>query len=267
VKARINGLDLAYTDQGQGTPVVFLHAFPFNRAMWEPQLALADHHRVITIDLRSHGESDAGQRIPILMDLFAEDVIALLDHLTIRQAVFVGLSMGGYLIFSLYRRAPARAQGLVLADTRADADALERKSWRVQLAQRVAKEGAKAVVEEMLPKLLAPSTYQDKPALVETIRSMMLSAPVSGIVGDLMAIKDRPDSVTLLKSITCPTLVLVGEQDALTGVAENRLIAESIPGARFEVIPSAGHMSNLEQPEAFNAAVRSFLETLREGRR
>jgi 3-oxoadipate enol-lactonase len=266
MKASIHNITLAYTDQGAGTPLVFLHAFPLNRAMWEPQHALADRHRVLTIDLRGHGESDA-PAWRYTMDLFASDVIALLDHLNIRQAVFVGLSMGGYLIFSLYRQYRDRVQGLVLADTRAEADTPERKTWRFQLAQRVSREGAKVVVEEMLPKLLAPNTYQSKPALVETLRSMILSAPVSGIVGDLMAIEDRPDAVALLKHIACPALVLVGEQDALTSVEENKRIAEAIPGARFKVLPSAGHMSNLEQPEAFNAAVRSFLETLQEGRR
>jgi 3-oxoadipate enol-lactonase len=261
VKASIHGITLAYTDQGSGTPVVFLHAFPFTRAMWEPQLALADRYRVITVDLRGHGESDA-PAWRYTMDLFAADVIALLDHLKIRQAVFVGLSMGGYLIFSLVRQYPDRVLGLVLADTRAEADTPERRTWRFQLAQRAAKEGAKAVADDMFPKLLAPGTYQQKPAVAERVKRLVLSAPVSGIVGDLMAIEDRPDSVALLKSIACPTLVLVGEQDALTSVEENKRIAEAIPGARFQVIPDAGHMSNLEQPEAFNAALRRFLEGL-----
>lgn len=263
MKTEVNGITLAYSDEGKGAHVVFLHAFPFNRTMWESQVrGLADRFRVITIDLRGHGESDA----PLWrysMDLFADDVVGLLDYLSIRQAVIVGLSMGGYLIFALYRRYAGRVKALVLADTRAEADTPERKTWRFQLAQRVSKEGPKAVVQEMLPNLLAPVTHQTKPAVVEQVRAIIMSAPISGIVGDLMAIEDRPDSVPLLKSITCPTLVLVGDQDALTSVAENKTIADSIPGAQFQVIPSAGHMSNLEQPEAFNAAVRAFLEGLK----
>lgn len=262
MKAEINGTTLAYTDQGHGLPLVFLHAFPFNRTMWEPQVkALARRFRVIAVDLRGHGESQAPAR-PYSLDLFADDVKGLLDHLMIPQVILIGLSMGGYVAFAFYRGYADRAKALVLADTRAEADTAERKAWRYALAERVKQDGAAAVVEEMLPKLLAPVTYHANPALVERIRKIMDSAPVGCIVGDLMAIAERPDSVELLKRIACPTLVLVGEQDALTTPAENKLIAESIPGARFQIIPGAGHMSNLDQPEAFNRAVESFLGTI-----
>ena len=114
----------------------------------------------------------------------------------------------------------------------------------------------------MLPKLLAPTSYQTKRALVEQVRAIMTGSYISGIVGDLMAIAERPDSTPLLKKITCPTLVLVGEMDALTSPAENKRIADGIPGARLQIIPSAGHLSNLEQPEIFNEALRAFGETI-----
>ncbi len=263
MNAHINGINLAYSDQGKGLPLVFLHAFPFNRAMWEPQLkGLADRFRVITVDLRGHGESDA----PLwryTLELFADDVKGLLDHLAIQQTVLVGLSMGGYLSFAFYRKYPDRIKGLVLADTRAEADKPETKAWRFHLAQRVYKEGAKAVADEMLPKLLCPASNRTKPALVEQAHRIITSTQVSGIVGDLMAIAERPDSVALLKEITCPTLVLVGEEDVLTTPEENKRIAEAVRGAKFQTIPSAGHMSNMEQPEVFNQAVASFLETIR----
>lgn len=262
MNAQISGINLAYSDQGQGMPLVFLHAFPFNRSMWEPQLkALSNGFRVITVDLRGHGESDA----PLwryTMGQFADDVKGLLDHLAIQQAVLVGLSMGGYVMFALYRKHQDRVKGLVFADTRAEPDSPEQTGWRFRLAQRVYKEGAGAVVEEMLPKLLAPTSYQTKPALVQQVRAIMAGSHISGIVGDLMAIAERPDSTPLLKEITCPTLVLVGAMDALTSPAENKRIADGIPGARFQIIPSAGHLSNLEQPEAFNEAVRVFAETI-----
>jgi len=262
VNAQINGINLAYSDQGRGLPLVFLHAFPFNRTMWEPQLtALSSRFRVVTVDLRGHGESDA----PLwryTLDLFADDVSGLLDHLSIQQAVLIGLSMGGYLIFSFYRRYADRVKGLVLADTRAEPDSPEQTAWRIRLAQRVYQEGAGAVAAEMLPKLLAPTSYQTNPALVQKVRAIMVDSRISGIVGDLMAISERSDAVPLLSTITCPTLVLVGEMDALTTPAENKRIADGISGARFQIIPSAGHLSNLEQPEVFSEAVRSFLETI-----
>jgi pimeloyl-ACP methyl ester carboxylesterase len=259
VRTTINGITLAYSDLGQGLPVVFLHAFPLNRTMWALQEeALSKKFRVITIDLRGHGESDA----PLwryTLDQFADDLRGLLDHLAISQAVLVGLSMGGYLIFSCYRRFPERIKALVLADTRAEADKPELLAWRFELAQRVYRQGPSAVADEMGPKLLSPTTIVTRPALAEHVRKIILSTQVSGIVGDLMAIAERPDSTALLPGITCPTLVVVGDRDVLTTPAENEQIAKAIPGARLEVIPEAGHLSNLEQPEHFNRVLEAFL--------
>jgi 3-oxoadipate enol-lactonase len=262
VKAQINGINLAYSDAGQGIPLVFLHAFPFNRTMWEPQLkSLSDRFRVIAIDLRGHGESDA----PLWrysMDQFADDVKGLLDHLAIRQAVLVGLSMGGYIIFSFWRRYPERVKALVLADTRATPDNDEGRAKRIAMAQALYKDGPNAVADLMMPMLLSPASQTGRPDLVQRVRRIITCTQLSGIIGDLMALHDRPDSVPLLKDITCPTLVLVGEQDIGTPPSDARLIAEGIKGARLEIIPGAGHISNLEQPEAFNRAIASFLKGL-----
>jgi 3-oxoadipate enol-lactonase len=262
MKTQINGITLGYDDEGKGLPLIFLHAFPFNRTMWDRQRqALAARYRVLTVDLRGHGESDA----PLwryTLDLFADDVKGLMDHLGIQQAVLIGLSMGGYLIFAFQRKYPGRIRGLVLCDTRAEADKPEAAAWRFALAQKVYKEGPKAVAAEMGPKLLSAAAYTAKPELVRQVESIILSAEVSGIAGDLMAMAERPDSVAQLSRMTYPTLVLVGDGDVLTSIDENRRIAEGIAGAKFEVIPSAGHMSNMEQPEAFNQALASWLETI-----
>ncbi len=262
MKADLNDIQLAYEDRGQGLPLVFLHAFPMNRRMWEPQVhALAAQYRVVTVDLRGHGESDA----PLWrysLDQYADDVRALLDLLGIQEAVLIGLSMGGYLIFAFHRRYPERLKALVFADTRAEADKPEQVAWRFQLAQRAQASGAAVVADDMLPKLIAPSS-QTNPELVDRVRSIILSTRVTGIAGDLTAIAERPDSTGQLKTIHCPTLVLVGELDGLTTPEDNRRIADGITGARFELIPNAGHLSNLEQPEAFNIALLKFLGTLR----
>lgn len=264
MKARINGINLAYTDQGSGVPLVFLHAFPLNRAMWEPQVqALATRYRVIAPDLRGHGESDA----PLwryTMDQFADDVKGLLDHLSITRAVLIGLSMGGYILFACQRKYPERITALVLADTRAQADTEEGKMSRFALAQVAYREGAGAVAEAMLPRLLSPASLRERPELVAQVRSIITRNQVSGIAGDLMAMADRPDSVPILRQIACPTLVIVGEADQPTPPADARLMAEAIPGARLGIILGAGHLANLEQPEAFNRAVLSFLETIKE---
>ncbi|MGH7236111.1 MAG: alpha/beta fold hydrolase, partial [Nitrospiraceae bacterium] len=158
-----------------------------------------------------------------------------------------------------------RVKALVLADTRAQADTAEGKTNRFAMAQLAWHEGAGAIAEAMMPKLFSPASLERRPDLVAKARAMITGNRVSGIVGDLMAMEARPDSVPLLKQITCPTLVIVGEQDTGTPPTDARLMAENIPGARLEIIPHAGHLSNLEQPEAFNDAVRSFLETLPQG--
>lgn len=263
MKAQINGITLAYSDQGQGLPVVFLHAFPFNRTMWEPQLkGLSDRFRVITVDLRGHGESDA----PLWrysMDQFADDVKGLLDHLSIRQAILVGLSMGGYIIFAFWRRYPERVKALVLADTRATPDTEEGRAKRIAMAQALYKDGPSAVADLMMPMLLSPASQSGRPDLVQRVRGIITSTQISGILGDLMALHDRPDSAPLLKDIRCPTLIIVGEQDTGTPPSDARLIAEGIKGAQMEIIPGAGHISNMEQPETFNRTIRSFLEGIK----
>jgi 3-oxoadipate enol-lactonase len=261
--AAINGINLAYSDQGQGLPVVFVHAFPLSREMWTPQAeALAGRFRIITVDLRGHGESDA----PLwryTLEQFSDDLRGLLDHLAVRQAVFVGLSMGGYTLFAFYRRYADRVKALVLADTRAQADTEEGRAKRVAMAQTAYRNGPAAVAREMLPILFSPAALAGRPDLIQLAERIIGGNQVSGILGDLMAMADRPDSRPMLRGIACPTLVLVGEWDQGTPPADARVMAEGIPGAKLEIIPQAGHLSNLEQPEAFNRALVAFLETLR----
>ena len=262
VQAKINGITLAYNDQGTGLPIVFLHAFPLNRTMWAEQVkALSSQFRAITIDLRGHGESDA----PLwhyTLDQAADDVIGLLDHLSIRQAVFVGLSMGGYVLFALYRKYADRVQGLVLADTRAQADTAEGKEARFQMAQIAYKNGPSAIADIMLPKLLSPATIQARPELVRRVRTMIEGTQVSGIAGDLMAMAERPDSIALLNQITCPTQIVVGEQDLATPPSDAKLMADRIPDARLTIIPGAAHLSNMEQPGLFNETIRSVVSNV-----
>lgn len=259
--AQVNGITLAFNDQGSGFPLVFLHAFPLNRSMWtEQENALSSQFRVMTIDLRGHGESDA----PLwhyTLDQAADDVCGLLDHLSIKQAVFVGLSMGGYLLFAFYRKYAERVKGMVLADTRAQADTEDGKRARFEMAQIAYKRGSSAIADIMIPKLLSPGTIQTRPELVQRVRGMIKGNQVSGIAGDLMAMAQRPDSVPFLQQIHCPTQIIVGELDVPTPPADARLMAESIPNARLAIIPGAGHLSNLEQPDRFNEIVRAFVST------
>jgi pimeloyl-ACP methyl ester carboxylesterase len=264
VQAKINGISLAYNDQGKGLPIVFLHAFPLNRTMWAQQEAvLAPQFRIVTIDLRGHGESDA----PLwhyTLDQSADDVCALLDHLSIQQAIFVGLSMGGYLLFAFYRKYADRVKGLVLADTRAQADTSEGKDGRFQMAQTAYKNGPSAIADIMIPKLLSPVTIQTRPEIVQKVRAMIEGNQISGIAGDLMAMAERPDSIPILKQITCPTQIIVGQLDQATPPSDAKFMADQIPSARLAIIPQAAHLANLEQPDLFAQIVRSFASDLSE---
>jgi len=262
VQTKINGITIAYSDRGTGLPIIFLHAFPLNRSMWAQQEdALCSQFRIITIDLRGHGDSDA----PLwhyTLEQSADDVCALLDRLSIQQAIFTGLSMGGYILFAFYRKYAARVKGLILADTKAQADTEEGKNGRFQLAQIAYKKGPSAIADVMIPKLLSPATVQTNLDLVHQVRGMIEGNQISGIAGDLMAMADRPDSVPLLSQITCPTQLIVGELDQATPPSDARLMADHIPQARLAIIPNAAHLSNLEQPETFNQIVGSFASDL-----
>jgi pimeloyl-ACP methyl ester carboxylesterase len=261
VKVTLHGTSMAYADEGGGTPVLLLHAFPLHRGMWAPQVSvLARQCRVVAVDFRGHGESGPAAN-PWTIDDLATDVKNLLDHLSIPRAVLVGLSMGGYVMFAFYRRYADRVLGLVLADTRAQADTEEGRAGRFAMIQTAESKGAAAVADLMLPKLLSPALQADGD-LVRNVRAMIESAPVGTIVGDLRAMADRPDSIPLLQTITHPTLVIVGELDIGTPPSDAQTMARGIRNARLEIIPAAAHLANLEQPDAFNRALLSFLKTI-----
>lgn len=266
MRTEVNGITIGYSDRGSGLPLVFLHAFPLNRTMWASQeQALSSQFRVITVDLRGHGESDA----PLwyyTLDQAADDVRALMDHLSIQQALLVGLSMGGYILLAFYRRYVERVKGLVLADTRAQADTPEGKEGRFQMAQTAYRKGPSAIADVMIPKLLSPATVRTRPDIVQRVRGMIEGNQISGIAGDLMAMAERSDSVPLLEQIACPVQIIVGELDQATPPADAELMAEKIPGARLAVIPNAAHLANLEQPEAFNQIVSSFASVISSNR-
>lgn len=252
---------LAHADVGRGLPVVLLHAFPLNRTMWEPQIAaLLGECRCIVPDLRGFGDSPKSG--PYSMERHADDVVALLDALQIEQAVMAGLSMGGYVALAMFRHHRKRVRALVLADTRAAADTAEAKQKRDDLIAVARKEGTASVADKQITGLIGKSTREKQPELVERIRSIMTGEAVEGIVGALAAMRERPDSTGMLKEIDVPTLVVVGEEDTITPVKESRAMHEAIRGSRLEIVPGAGHLSNLERPAAFNASLSDFVGSL-----
>ncbi len=261
--ATIHGVPLAYTDTGRGTPVVLLHGFPLDRTMWDAQVeALHSRFRLIVPDQRGFGESKAPPGA-VSMDRFADDTAALLDHLQVRKAVVVGLSMGGYVAFAFARRHAARARGYAFCDTKAAADAPEARASRADMAERAAAQGMAPIAHGMIPRLLAPSTLSSRPEQVDRLRRIILRAPVEGVRGALQGMADRPDSTPTLHTLGVPALFLVGAHDALSPPEEAGGMCARTPNGRLVVIPDAGHMAPMENPEAVNAALSAFFDGLK----
>jgi 3-oxoadipate enol-lactonase len=261
-KATVRGIEIAYDEVGSGTPVVLLHGYPFNRSMWSEQMeALTSRHRVIAPDLRGHGESSVGAG-PATMEEMARDVSALMERLDISRAAVCGLSMGGYVALALYRMFPLRARALVLADTRPGEDSEEGRANREAQAEKALNEGMAGIADAMLPKLLSTKTVAKNPAVVARVREMMVKTKPEGAAAALRGMAQRRDQTLFLSRIVAPALILVGRDDAITPVAESELIHREIGGSRFKIIEDAGHVSNIEQPEAFNETLAKFLRDL-----
>jgi len=259
--AHVGKASVAYDDIGEGTPVVFLHAFPLDRRMWAPQTsALAGQRRCLTIDTRGFGDSTAVG--PFSVDRYADDVAAVLDAAGVTRAVVVGLSMGGYVAFALWRRQPGRVRALVLADTRAGEDSPETRDRRRELIHVAQTEGSAAVAELQLIGLVGKTTRERRPDIVHGVRENAVRASVDGTIGALEALMARPDSTPTLSSISVPTLIVVGEEDVLTPPKEARVIHALVLGSRLEVLAQAGHLSNVERPAAFNAVLGEFLSAI-----
>lgn len=245
--------------------LILIHGFPLSADMWLPQLARVPvGWRFIAPDVRGFrgmgpAFEDAGLQ-GATMDDYADDVLQLMDHLDVPRAAICGLSMGGYIGMALAAKAPKRVTHLILADTRMGADSDEARAGRDAMRAMVERDGPPAVAAAMMPKLLGETTHREQPDLAEALHRLIIVNRTESIVGALGALKSRPDRAADLAQVRVPTLVVCGEEDMLTKVPDSEAMAATIPGASLVVIPRAGHMSNLEQPLAFNAALQKFLE-------
>jgi 3-oxoadipate enol-lactonase len=255
----VHGVNLAVEVRGEGPAILFVHGYPLDRTIWRDQIeGLNGYHRIAP-DLRGMGQSDAPD-LGYSINIYAADLAALLDALNVEDVILCGHSMGGYIAFEFLRHWRSRVRGLVLVDTRAEADSAEARRARDAAAATARERGAEAIAETMLPKMLAPATLSDKPETVEQVRRTMAGTPVSGIVGALAAMRDRPGSETLLPTLSgIPTLIIVGEDDRLTPPDQARAMAQAIPGAQLVVVPRAGHLPPVEQPAEVTGRLREFL--------
>jgi pimeloyl-ACP methyl ester carboxylesterase len=268
VKSQIAHLphrSLRYIESGAGKhTLVLLHAFPLSADQWLPQLyRVPAGWRFVAPDLRGFRGAGAAFEDPGLhslsMDDYADDVIALLTQLEIRRAVIGGVSMGGYVAFGILRRAPERVSGLLLANTRAIADSDEARAGRDRMIKLLAEEGPAVIAREMLPRLLGETTRKQQPDLVEAVRRLIVMNSKEGIATALAALRDRPDSTPLLSTITVPSLIITGDEDAIIPVSETEAMRRAMPGSTMAVIPRTGHLSNLEDPFSWRKALEGWL--------
>ena len=280
----IGGERVRYLEAGAGWPVVLIHAFPLSADMWRPQLErVLDGWRIIAPDLRgfrppvhlprslpSEGVSVTRHksRVPhpihptvdaLSMDDYARDVGELLDCLRIDEAVIGGLSMGGYVTFALFRQSPERFSGMILADTRPQADTPDGRSARAKMRDVLEDQGPSAVADQMLPRFVERSVPPPPHDLLAYVRELIEANSVDGLDAALGALMNRPDSTSDLARISCPVLIMVGEHDVITPPNDARAMERAIERSRLAVIPGAGHLSNLEQPDEFSRALHDFL--------
>jgi pimeloyl-ACP methyl ester carboxylesterase len=261
--AEINGARIGYSDTGGDGPVFLLvHGFPLNRSMWDPQVpALSEIGRVIVPDLRGFGASELGERGLLTAERHADDLAALLDELDVEQVIYVGLSMGGYVAFGMWEKHPERIKAFVIADARPVGDNEVGRQARLAMAASVeADRSSEAVAVSMLPRLFH-AVDEDHAHYVNT-RDVILRNKPETVADAARALAARGDARPLISTISVPTLVIVGENDAMTPLHQSEEIAELIEGARLVVIPEVGHMSNMEAPAAFNRAITDFVEEL-----
>jgi pimeloyl-ACP methyl ester carboxylesterase len=255
--------DIFYEVLGSGPPVVLLHPFPAHHDLWKPAAqALVAHHCVILPDLRGHGDSGIGEG-PATMEKHAADISRVLDHEGIGRAPFVGVSIGGYVLFEFWRKYRARVEALVLCNTKAGADTPEARRGRLQAASDVMERGTEPFFESMVPKLMGKTTISTRPDLVEGALRMMRKMSAEDVAMVQRGMAERPDSVETLKTINVPVLIVTGDEDIVTGVAEAELMRQNIPGSQMKVIARAGHYSPWEQSEEVGKLLRQFVDGIR----
>jgi 3-oxoadipate enol-lactonase len=261
-RVRSGDAEIAYEVSGDGPPVVLLHPFPADHQFWAPALfSMLGRYQLILPDLRGHGDSDIGDG-PAKMEKHASDIARVMDDLQLGRAALAGVSIGGYSLFEFWRRFRGRASALVLLDTKATADTPEARNTRLQTAADVLERGTETFIEGMLTKLMGETTRRSRPDLVEAARKMMLRMSPEDISQVQRGMAERPDSVATLKTINVPTLIVAGDEDTLTPVADAEVMRQNISGSQIKIIQKAGHFAAFEQPEEAGRILRQFLDSV-----
>jgi 3-oxoadipate enol-lactonase len=259
----VNNANLSYDDVGEGNiPIIFLHGFPFSKAMWEVQINfLKTSTRVIAYDIRGFGKS-RDEESSLSIDLFSDDLIKFMDHLSIEKAVVCGLSMGGFIALNAIKKFPSRFEALILCDTQCIADTADVKKNRYKAIEQIEADGVTDFNEGFIQKVFHKDSFINKKELVEKLRSVVFSNSKHIISTGLRALAERSETCSILSGISIPTLIICGREDEVTPLAQSEFMHKNIKGSILRVIDHAGHVSNLEQPLEFNKHLINFLTIL-----
>lgn len=260
----INNHSVSYKDEGlEGSPVIiFVHGFPFNKSMWNLQVrSLKDNYRLIAYDIRGHGDSNAGNEV-FSIDLFANDLIGLMDALKIDKAILCGLSMGGYIALNAMGKYHERFDALVLSDTQCIADTSEAKEKRMRAIESIKYTGVEKYAEENIKNFFSPESFLTKGKEIADVREMIVKTSEQSLCSTLLALSVRKETCHILPEIKVPVLIMVGNEDKITPPAAARFMHEKIEGSFLKIIDHAGHLSNLENPGEFNVQLKKFVASV-----
>lgn len=258
----IKGNRVSYFDEGlnTGTPLLFIHGFPFSKEMWKKQFAVfAETRRVIAYDIRGHGHSVPGS-LEFSVAQFAEDLLLFMDALLIEKADVCGLSMGGYIALNAFATDPERITTLILCDTQCNGDSIEAREKRIKTVALIRLNGLRKYADEMVNNLFAPDSFNSKPEEVSFIKDSILHTTPDTVCKTLMALANRKDTCAALAQAKIPVLIMVGSEDKITPPAMSQKMHDLIPNSALEIIDGAGHLSNLENTEMFNTLLARFLK-------
>lgn len=260
IKILINSLVVSYTDQGleDGSVIIFIHGFPLNKTMWDNQVAaLKKDYRVISYDIRGHGDSEPGNET-FSIKLFVNDLLRLMDELKIEKASLCGLSMGGYIALNAIENHPERFEALVLSDTNCIADSPKVKQKRMDTIESIKALGVEKYVNDSIVHLFAPESFATHTNAISDVKEMILNTSEQSLSKTLLALSQRKATCSKLPEITLPVLFLVGETDEITPPKASELMHEKIKNSTMQIISHAGHLSNLENPNEFNKRLKTF---------
>ncbi|MFO7673458.1 MAG: alpha/beta fold hydrolase [Lutibacter sp.] len=261
IELTVNNNIISYNDEGpEGAPIIiFIHGFPLNKSMWDKQMnALKDNYRVIAYDIRGHGESEVGP-IDFSIDLFVTDLLNLMDALKIEKAMLCGLSMGGYIALKAIENFPGRFTAIILSDTNCTADTPEAKEKRMNTILNIKKNGVEQLAEDLIPNLFAEESFKSNLEEIAAVKEMIVTTTIPSLSKSLHALANRKETCSKLAKIKVPVLILVGEEDTITPPEAAIAMQEKIKDSLLELIPHAGHLSNMENENEFNSQLEKFI--------